>query len=93
MIDQELEEGVVLSKLPVGAALYVRTRNAMYTIKKFGEHTYTIEGHPKYCPKPVQLYFRGQGDFVGVGGFLVFSTDEHPQAVVTSTIQNIMEVR
>jgi len=55
----EIEGGVSLDALPVGAVLDVQTTNTLYRIENRGEGEVMISGHPEICPTPVQVVFYG----------------------------------
>ena len=49
----EIEGGVSLDELPVGAVLDVQTANTLYRIENRGDGEVLISGHPEICPTPV----------------------------------------
>lgn len=55
----EMEGGVGLDELPVGAVLDVKTANNMYRIENRGDGDVLISGHPEICPTPVLVSFHG----------------------------------
>ena len=55
----EIEGGVSLDELPVGAVLDVQTSNTLYRIENRGDGEVLISGHPEICPTPVQVVFYG----------------------------------
>src|SRR5437762_2913876 len=55
----EIEGGVSLDELPVGAVLDVQTSNNSYRIEHRGNGEVLISGHPEICPEPVLVSFHG----------------------------------
>jgi hypothetical protein len=55
----EMEGGVGLDELPVGAVLDVETANHLYRIENRGDGEVLISGHPEICPDPVLVNFHG----------------------------------
>jgi len=55
----EMEGGVSLDELPIGAVLDVQTSNNLYRIENRGEGEVLISGHPEICPIPVPVSFHG----------------------------------
>ncbi|HEV8412624.1 MAG TPA: hypothetical protein VGQ49_03455 [Bryobacteraceae bacterium] len=55
----EIEGGVTLDELPVGAALDVQTANTLYRLENRGDGEVLISGHPEICPEPVLVNFHG----------------------------------
>ena len=55
----EIDGGVSLDELPVGAILDVRTSNNIYRIENRGDGEVMISGHPEICPTPVLVSFHG----------------------------------
>ncbi|MBZ5632099.1 MAG: hypothetical protein LAO55_03140 [Acidobacteriia bacterium] len=55
----EIEGGVSLDELPVGAVLEVQTANTLYRIENRGDGEVLISGHPGICPTPVLVNFHG----------------------------------
>jgi len=55
----EMEGGVSLDELPVGAVLDVQTANTLYRIENRGDGEVLISGHPEICPTPVLVSFYG----------------------------------
>jgi hypothetical protein len=55
----EVEGGVALDELPVGAILDVQTANTLYQIENRGDGEVLISGHPEICPTPVLVSFHG----------------------------------
>ena len=96
----EIEGGVFLDELPVGAVLEMETRNRFYEIENLGGGFVRIAGHPKFCPQPVQVKVHGSTwgramlkmHFIGRGMFLEFRHPEHG-VIRTSRIQEIREMR
>ncbi|MGH9646764.1 MAG: hypothetical protein ACRD4E_08115 [Bryobacteraceae bacterium] len=55
----EIEGGVSLDELPVGAVLDVQTANTLYRVDNRGDGEVLISGHPEICPTPVLVVFYG----------------------------------
>jgi hypothetical protein len=55
----EIEGGVGLDQLPLGAILDVQTANNLYRIENRGDGEVLISGHPEICPTPVLVNFHG----------------------------------
>jgi len=55
----EIDGGVGLDELPVGAVLDVQTSNTLYRIENRGDGEVLISGHPEICPAPVLVSFHG----------------------------------
>ena len=95
----EIEGGVHMDELPVGAVLNVQTANTLYQLENRGEGEVLISGHPEICPDPVLVNFHGSTwgsamlkmGFVGREMSLEF---RHPEKglVRTSRVREIHEV-
>ena len=59
MSTSQLEQGVNLDELPIGAILDVETANTMYHIENRGKGEILISGNPDICPTPVPVNFHG----------------------------------
>jgi hypothetical protein len=55
----EIDGGVALDELPVGAVVSVETANTLYRIENRGDGEALISGHPEICPEPVLVSFHG----------------------------------
>lgn len=94
----EIEGGVLLSDLRVGAVLEVETEHRIYTVKNQGNGLVLIAGHPEYCPEPVLAKLHGstwgtamlKSRFIGRGMHMEF---HHPKLGIirTSRVQEIRE--
>lgn len=94
----EIEGGVSLDELPLGAVLDVETANNMYRIENRGDGVVLISGHPEICPTPVLVNFHGSTwgtsmlklRFIGRDMSMEF---RHPErgVVRTSRIRDIRE--
>ena len=94
----EIEGGVSLDRLPIGAVLEVQTRNRIYTVENLGDGDVLLSGHPDYCPEPTPVRFQGSTwgrslvkfHFLGRGMHLEF---RHPALGVirTSRVEEIRE--
>jgi len=94
----EIEGGVGLDSLAIGAVLDVQTANTMYRIENRGDGEVLISGHPEICPQPVlvSLYGSTWGTpmlkvrFIGREMHMEFF---HPQKgiVRTSRVRDIRE--
>lgn len=101
-LTQQLQEsailgGIKLEDCPVGTTLEVETQNRTYRLVHTPD-TWTIEGHPKYCPAPTPCRIAGSSwgggmlkmGFIGRGMCLEFGTASG--GVRTSTIQDVRRV-
>ena len=95
----EIEGGVSLDRLPVGAILNVQTANTRYELENRGNGSMLISGHPEICPAPVLVNFHGStwGSAMLKVGFIgreMSMEFRHPEKgiVRTSRIQEIREV-
>jgi hypothetical protein len=59
IFQSEVDGGVALDELPVGAVLDVETANNLYRIENRGGGEVLISGHPEICPAPVLVNFHG----------------------------------
>jgi hypothetical protein len=97
VIQSEIEGGVHLRDVPLGAVLEVQTQNRSYTIVNQGRGQALISGHPEFCPHPVLVKVHGstwggamlKEAFIGRGMHLEF---RHP-AYLPITTSRIVEVR
>ena len=97
--ESEIQGGVHMDELPVGAVLNVQTANTLYHLENRGDGQVLISGHPEICPVPVLVSFHGSTwgsamikmGFVGRGMSLEF---RHPERglVRTSRVCEIHEV-
>jgi hypothetical protein len=95
----EIEGGVFLRDLPVGAVLEIETRNRSYTFENQGNGYALLRGHPQFCAKPALVRIHGSTwghamiklQFIGRGMRLEF---RHPTygVIRTSRIQDIREL-
>ena len=95
----EIEGGVSLEELPVGAVLELETKNRTYRVENCGNHRVMMSGHPKFCPQPVAVKLHGSTwgrsmiklHYIGRGMHLEF---RHPTfgIVRTSRIREIREL-
>lgn len=68
--NSEIAGGAWIEKLPKGKGLKVRTHSRIYLIRKDENGFCTIQGHPNYCPTPVQCNIHGStwgGSMIKVG--------------------------
>ena len=54
-----VEEGLFLSKTPIGAVIEARTANSVYRIVHVAPNRVEISGHPLYCPVPMRVSLSG----------------------------------
>lgn len=95
----EIEGGVHLDRLPLGAVLEVQTRYRLYLLQNRGDGRMLIFGHPKHCPRPVlvDVYGSTWGQsmmkvrFIGRGMHLEYRHPAHG-VIRTSRIQDIREL-
>ena len=96
IVQSEVEGGVLLAALEPSTVLQIRTQNHRYTAVLLGGSEALISGHPKYCPKPVQVAIAGstwggsmlKAKYVGRGMHLEFIHPVH-RTVITSQIVDI----
>jgi hypothetical protein len=101
IVQSEIEGGVFLEGLPPATVLQIRTQHHFYTARLLGDSLAMISGHPKYCPKPVQVTIAGstwggsmiKSRFIGRGMHLEFHHPAFCGPIVTSPIQEIVERR
>lgn len=97
VIQSEIEGGVHLRDVPLGAVLEVQTQNRSYTIVNQGRGHALISGHPEFCPDPVLVKVHGstwggamlKEAFIGRGMHLEFRQPAH----LPITTSRIVEVR
>lgn len=97
VIRSEMEGGVFLRDLALGAVLEVQTSQRWYTIVNQGDGEALISGHPRFCPEPVLVKIHGstwggsmlKEQFIGRGMHLEF---RHP-AYLPITTSRILQVR
>jgi hypothetical protein len=90
---------VLLAALEPSTVLQIRTQNHRYTAVLLGGSEAMISGHPKYCPKPVQVAIAGstwggsmlKQRYIGRGMHLEFCHPEYQTPIVTSRIEEISE--
>src|ERR1041384_1594458 len=95
----EIDGGVSLDELPLGAVLNVQTANTLYRIENRGDGEVMISGHREICPEPVRVNFHGSTwgtpmlkvRFVGREMHMEFG---HPEKgiVRTSRVRDIEEL-
>jgi hypothetical protein len=98
IIQSEIEGGVLLRDLPLGAVLEVQTQNHVYRIVNDREGAAWISGHPIYCPDPVLVDIHGstwggamiKEHFIGRGMHLEFGHPDYSQ-ITTSRILDVQE--
>lgn len=96
----DIDGGIALDTLPLGAVLHVQTMNHVYRVENRGDGEILISGHPEFCPEPVQVRLHGstwgtpmiRTRYIGRGMKLEFS---HPNfgVVLTSWVRDIEEIR
>jgi hypothetical protein len=99
IFESEMEGGVALDDLPVGALIEVETKNHVYQVENRGDGKVLIVGHPEYCPQPVLVDLYGSsGDnqmfrmwYIGRGMKMEF---RHPTfgVIRTARVQEIREL-
>ena len=98
IIQSEIEGGVLLRDLPLGAVLEVQTQNHVYRIVNDREGTAWISGHPVFCPDPVLVDIHGstwggsmiKEQYIGRGMHLEFGHPDYWQ-ITTSRILDVQE--
>jgi hypothetical protein len=58
----EVDGGIALDELPVGAVLEADTQHRTYRLENRGDGKVLISGHPEYCPEPVLVEYYGATD-------------------------------
>ena len=99
IVRAEVEGGVLLAALLPAPVLEIRTQNHRYTAVLLGGSEAMISGHPKYCPKPVQVAIAGstwggsmlKQRYIGRGMHLEFCHPEYKTPIITSRIEEISE--
>jgi hypothetical protein len=96
----EIDGGVNVNELALGAILEVETHYHTYTVENEGDGEMTISGHPEFCPEPVRCHLAGSTwgtpmikvRFIGRGMKMEFI---HPELgiIQTSRIRDIREIR
>ncbi|MBI3665793.1 MAG: hypothetical protein HY236_06130 [Acidobacteria bacterium] len=94
----EIEGGVFLRDLEVGAVLEIETRNHFYLLENRGHGLVLLSGHPKFCPQPVLVKVNGSTwgkamikmQFIGRDMHLEFRHPTHG-VIRTSRIQEIRQ--
>ncbi len=99
LCQSEIEGGVWMAELPVGAVIEVETRNRLYRVENRGSGQVMIHGHYKFCPRPVLVDLHGstwgrsmlKTHFIGRGMYIEF---HHPEygIIRTSKVQEIRQV-
>ena len=97
----EIEGGVFLEDLLPQTVLQIHTRHRCYTAVFLGGSQALISGHPEYCPEPILVAIAGSSwggsmlkkRFVGRGMHLEFHHPEYCTPIITSTVQEVREVR
>ncbi len=94
----EIDGGVALDELAIGAVLDVQTANTLYTIENRGGGEVLISGHAEICPQPILVHLHGSTwgtpmlklRFIGRDMSMEFS---HPEKgiVRTSRVREIHE--
>jgi len=93
----QLEQGVNLDELPVGAVLDVETANSLYHIENRGHGEILISGNSDICPTPVPVNFHGslrghsslKANFIGPDLSMEF---RHPERGIVRT-SHVREIR
>ena len=95
----EIEGGVFLKDLPLGAVLEIETKHHTYVLENRGDNQVLLAGHPKYCPDPVEVKVHGatwgksmiKMHFIGRSMCLEFRHPTHG-VIRTSKVQEIREL-
>ncbi len=98
--ESELQGGIHLNDLPLGAVIEVETANHRYRLENRGDGQVLISGHPEFFPEPQLAHLQGstwgtpllKWRFIGRGMRMELL---HPQlgVIVTSPVQEIEEIR
>jgi hypothetical protein len=96
--ESELQGGVHLNDLPVGAVLEVETANHQYRLENRGDGQVLVSGHPEFFLEPLLAHLQGstwgtpllKWRFIGRGMRMELL---HPQigVVITSPVREIRE--
>jgi hypothetical protein len=96
--ESELNGGVNLNDLPIGAVLEIGTAHHQYLLENKGDGKVLISGHPVFCPKPLLADLQGstwgtamlKWRFIGRGMKMELI---HPVlgTIVTSAVREIRE--
>ena len=68
MSPADVENGLELDTLPIGAVAEVETKHHTYRVEYRGQGKALVSGHPDYCPRPVLVDLCGST----LGGELKF---------------------
>ena len=97
ILASEIDGGLALDDVEVGAVLEVETGHTRYRLENVGGGKVLISGHPQYCPQPVLVTLLGSTwggpmlkmRFIGRGMKMQF---EHPVLGVITT-SRVREIR
>jgi hypothetical protein len=97
--ESELQGGVHLNDLPVGAVIEVETANHQYRLENRGDGEVLVSGHPEFFPEPLLAHLQGstwgtpllKWRFIGRGMRMELL---HPQLgiIITSPVREIREL-
>lgn len=59
LLQSEQDGGVWVDKVPLNSGLQVQTVNTLYTLRRFNDGRWTIQGHPHYCPTESRANIHG----------------------------------
>ena len=99
IIASEIEGGVWLRDMLPGELLEIETRDWTCTLEYLGDNQALISGHPRFCPKPVEVTICGstwggsllKQYYIGRGMHLEIIHPAH-QRIVTSQILEIRDL-
>ena len=67
----------------------VQTRNTLYLLRDLGDGCFSIQGHEKYCPRPIKCRLLAMPE---VGEPFVFITMEGPRKGRATMTSQVMEI-
>jgi hypothetical protein len=91
-------DGISLRSLQAGSVIDVETRNHHYRVEYLGSDKARISGHPRLCPKPVEVQVQGsigrtvEAGLIREGMHLVFRPLDDPRSITTSEITGVKVV-
>jgi hypothetical protein len=100
IVQSEIEGGVYLHHLPLGASLEIETQNRLYEITNHGDCNVLISGHPEFCPEPTLVHVHGctwggsmlKHAFIGRGMRMEFKHPAYDCPIITSFIVEIRPI-
>jgi len=95
----EIEGGVKVADIAIGAVLHIQTQNTAYTLERREDGLY-LSGNQRFCPEPTKVTISGSTwggsmlkvGFIGRGMHMEFHTEKFNGRITTSAIKDITEV-